>query len=55
MTKLTCAKQTKNAREAHRTPGPFSPSEAYWATLLSFIFTYTVQTRPCTNEALEGY
>ena len=44
----------KNAREAHR-PAPSSPSEAYWAILLSFIFTYTVQTRPCTNEALEGY
>ena len=44
----------KNAREAHR-PAPFSPTEAYWAILLSFNFTYTVQTRPCTNEALEGY
>ena len=47
----TRAKQTNNAREAHR-PAPSSPSEAHWAILLSFHFTYTVQTRPCTNEAL---
>ena len=29
-----------------------SPSEAYWAILVSFNFTYIVQKRPCTNEAL---
>ena len=29
-----------------------SPSEAYWAIFVSFNFTYIVQKRPCTNEAL---
>ena len=42
---------TKNAREAHR-PALSAPREAYWAILLSFNFTFIVQTRPCTNEAL---
>ena len=36
--KTTRAKQTKNAREAQR-PAPSSPSEAYWAILLSFNVT----------------
>ena len=42
-------KETKNVREAHRPAS--SQSEAYWAILLSFNFTCTVQTRSCTNEA----
>ena len=37
-------------KHIHQLPSP--QARHIWAILLSFNFTYTVQTRPCTNEAL---